>query len=291
MYSIVVTTECVADLPSTYLKENKDIDQIYYDVKTDRGLFRDTKEITSQNVLEYMMGGHKVAISIIPSANEYKAFFTEKLKEYDEILHICISSGISEAYENANLARAKMGREGHKIYIVDSRHLSSGQGLIFMEAIRCREQGMRCKDIVVHLKKYIPRVSTSFLAYNADYLYYNQKVGKFVQMLCDVFSLHPVLEMVNGKLTVRKIYMGNYKKCAVRYIRKLLGKVERIDKTNGFITYAGCSEEVLNHVHAELNKHIKFDNIFEGPASATVSCNCGPSTFGILFARKETTET
>lgn len=287
MNSIIVTTECVADLPSTYLMDNSDIERIYYDVKTEGGLFRDTKEITSQNVLEYMMGGNKVAISIIPSANDYKAFFTDRLKEYDEVLHICISGGISEAFENANLARAKMGREGHKIHIVDSRHLSSGQGLITMEAVRCREMGMKCKDIIVHLNNYIPRVSTSFLAYNADYLYYNHKVSKSVKVICDVFKLHPVLEMVDGKLTVRKVYIGNYEKCASRYIKNLLGKSDMIDKTNGFITYSGCNEEVLEHVHKELDKYIKFDNMFEGPASATVSCNCGPSTFGILFARKE----
>lgn len=286
MNNIIITTECVADMPSNYRKEFRDVDLIYYDIKTDGGIFRDTKEITSLNVLEYMMGGHKVAISVIPSANDYKNFFTEKLKEYDEILHVCISSGISEAYENANLARAKMGREGHKIHIIDSRHLSSGQGLITMEAIRCRDNGMSCKDILAHLDEYIPRVSTSFLANNADYLYYNKKVEKSIMSICRLLSLHPVLEMINGKLTVKKVYMGNYKKCAIKYIKKTIGKVDEIDTSNGFITYAGCSEELLEYVNEELGKRIKFDRLFQGQASATVSCNCGPSTFGVLFVRK-----
>lgn len=287
MNNIIITTECVADLPSNYKKEFRDIDLIYYDIKTDGGVFRDTKEITSLNVLEYMMGGHKVAISVIPSANDYKNFFTDKLKEYDEILHVCISSGISEAFENANLAKAKMGRDGHKIHIIDSRHLSSGQGLITMEAIRCRDSGMKCKDIIAHLNEYIPKVSTSFLANNADYLYYNGKVDKAVMNICHIFNLHPVLAMINGKLTVRKVYIGNYRKCAIRYIKNTLGKVEEIDTSNGFITYAGCSEELLEYVNMELAKRIQFGRLFQGQASATVSCNCGPSTFGVLFVRNE----
>lgn len=287
MNNIIITTECVADMPTNFKNEYRDVGLIYYDIQTEGGVFRDTKEITSLNVLEYMMGGHKVAISIIPSANDYKNFFTDKLKEYDEILHVCISSGISEAFENANLARAKMGREGQKVHIIDSRHLSSGQALITMEAIKCRDSGMKCKDILAHLNDFIPRVSTSFLANNADYLYYNKKVDKSIMNICQIFHLHPVLAMINGKLTVKKVYIGNYRKCAVRYIKNTLGKVEEIDTTNGFITYAGCNEELLEYVKAELNKRIKFENLHEGQASATVSCNCGPSTFGVLFARKE----
>jgi len=285
MNNILITTECVADLPSNYMKKNLDIDIIYYDIKTDGGLFRDTKEICALNVLEYMMGGHKVAISVIPSANDYKNIFTEKLKEYDEIVHICISSGISGAFENANLARAKMGRDGHKIFIVDSRNLSSGQGLITMEAVKCRNAGMNCKEIVSHINDYISRVSCSFLSDNADYLYYNKKVGKSVMQICNLFKLHPVLEISNGKMTVKKIYMGNYRRCAHRYIKNTLGKVDEINPENGFITYAGCSEDTLEYVRKELDKKIKFENMYEVQASATVSSNCGPNTFGVIFYR------
>jgi len=286
MNNILITTECVADLPSNSEKFMKDYGIIYYDIKTEGGLFRDTKEIMSLNVLEYMMGGHKVAISVVPSANDYKNFFTDKLREYDEIIHISISSGISEAHENANLAKAKMGREGHKINIVDSRHLSSGQGLITMKAINCRDQGMTSKEILACLKEYIPNVSTSFLAENADYLYYNGKVEKIVMQICNAFKLHPVLEIVNGKLTVKRVYIGKYKRCAINYIKDTLGNVNKIDTTRGFITYAGCGEELLNFVNEEIDKRISFDELYEEQASATVSCNCGPNTFGILFARK-----
>lgn len=287
MKRIFITTECVADLPANYLNEYKDIELIYYDIKTDRGIFRDTKEITSLNVLEYMNGGKKVITSIIPSAYDYKQFFTEKLKSYDEILHVSVSSGISEAFENANTAKSRMGIDGERIHIIDSRHLSSGQGLITMEAVKCRDKGMDCKDIINHLIDYIPKVSTSFLANNADYLYYNQKVGENVMKICRMFSLHPVLAMIDGKLTLKRVYIGNYKKCAKRYMKNTLGRIENIDTTSGFITYAGCSEELLKHINVELANKIHFDNLYKCQASATVSCNCGPSTFGILFAKKE----
>lgn len=286
MNNIAITTECVADLPQHVYSE-KDIRIIYYDIKTEEGIFRDTKEIDSQNVIEYMSGGKKHIYSVVPSANDFKYFFSKMLKEYDEIIHICISAGVSEAVGNAQLAKVKMGRDGDKIHIVDSRHLSSGQGLIVLEAVRLKESGLECDEIIKSLLKFIPRVSTSFLSDNANYLYYNGKVGKRIMGICDLFRIHPVLALIDGKMIVKRVYIGDYHKAAKRYIRKVLKNANKIDKTRGFITYAGCTEKLLSEVNEEVSKCITFDSLDEQKASATVSSNCGPGTFGIIYSRRE----
>lgn len=286
MNSILISTECVVDLPQE-LYQNKDVSIIYYDIKTEGGLFRDTVEINSDNVLEYMMGGKKKANSVVPTANEFKNFFQKGLAEYDRIIHICISSGISVAYSNALLARAKMGQDGNKVYIIDSRHLSSGQGLVALEAMKYRDQGMNCKEIVEQVEKVIPRISTSFLSNNADYLYYNGKVKKSMMDICNLFHIHPVLAMIDGKLTLKKVYLGNYDKVARRYIKNCIGNAEMLDKRYCFITYVGCDKENLDKVEERVRNHAGFEAIYRQQASATVSCNCGPKTFGIISLRKE----
>jgi len=285
MHSILITAECVADIPKNIPYD--DIEVIYYDIQTEGGLFRDTKEIMSDNVLEYMAGGEKKAISIIPSAADYKNFFSKMLEEYDDIIHISVSSGISGAYENANLARAKLGRNSGHVYIVDSQTLSAAQGLIVLEAARCREEGQNCKEIVDSITEYAKKIEITFLSESADYLYYNGKVSKTVMDVCNTLHLHPVLAIINGKMTVKGVYIGNLRKCGIRYLRKTLGKIENIDNSIGYLVYSGCSEDHANHIKAELEKKIHFDTLYEGNASATVSCNSGPNTFGIIFARKE----
>jgi len=286
MHNITITTECVADLPQAVYKENE-IDIIYYDIRTSGGIFRDTVEIDSQNVMEHIMDGKNTAISVIPTANAYKHFFEEKLKEYSEVVHICISSGISDAYNNAVLAKVKMGRDGEKIHVVDSKHLSSGQGLLVMEAVRCRNEGMSSEEILKTIETMIPRVSTTFMTNNADYLYYNHKVSKGIMDFCNVFHIHPVLAMIDGKLILKKIHIGSYNGAAKRYIKNTLGDVKKIDQSVAFITYAGCSEEGLQLVQDKVKEKITFNQLYEQQASATVSSNCGPKTFGILFVTKE----
>lgn len=285
MHNIAITTECVADLPPRYYKENE-VDVVYFDVKTESGIFRDTVEIDSRNVIEYMVDGEKKANSVIPSANSYKNFFTNMLREYSEVIHICISSGISDAYSNAVLAKVKMGADGEKIHVIDSKHLSSGQGLIVMAAVRYVNLGLDSQEIIKNLEKMIQRVSTSFLANNADYLYYNGKVKKSIMRVCKIFHIHPVLAMIDGKLTLKGAYIGKYNYAAKKYIKQILDGKTPIDTSVGFITYAGCSEDILEMVRKELSNHITFENRIEQPASATVSSNCGPRTFGVLFARK-----
>ena len=281
MHNIIITAECVADMPSDILN-NGEVDVIYYDVETEEGVFRDTVEIDSQNLMEYVAGGKKKVYSVVPTANDYKNFFNKNLKEYDEIIHICISGGISVAYSNAQLARAKMGKDGNKVHLIDSKSLSAGQGLVTLQALKYRDQGMNSSEIVENLNKYIKTVSTTFLADNANYLYYNGKVSKGIMDLCNFLNLHPVLSMVDGTLTVRKVYFGAYERAAKKYVKSLIGDASKIDNSMGYLVYAGCSSELLEMVRKEIGSHTDFGVAYESVTSATVSANCGPKTFGVM---------
>lgn len=285
MNSIAITTECVADLPLR-LYQDKGIDIIYYDIKTGEGVFRDTKEIDSQNVIEYMHGGMNKIYSVIPTANDFKHFWNKKLREYDEVIHICISAGVSEAYGNASLAKVKMGRDGGKVHIIDSRHLSCGQGLIALEAARLRDEGVSCKDILKNIEDMLPRVSSSFLADNANYLYYNGKVGKGVMNVCRLFHIHPVIALINGKMMVEKIYIGNYRSSLKKYIKSVYKRTKNIDTSYGFMAFAGCNEDLLEMAENEIEHWVTFEKSYKQAASATVSANCGPSTIGLFFVKR-----
>ena len=51
MNNILITTECVADLPESIYKSG-DVDVIYFDIMTEKGQFRDTVEVDSTNIVE-----------------------------------------------------------------------------------------------------------------------------------------------------------------------------------------------------------------------------------------------
>lgn len=278
-----VTTDCVCDLPQEILDEYS-IELIPFNIVTERGRFCDFSEITSDNVLEYIADGHK-AVSMPMDVGEYKHFFEKCLKKYDKILHISITSGMSLGYKNAcEAAKEFDGR----VTVFDSLHLSTGMGHIVIKAARLAGEDKTVEEIVPELAEMRARVSTSFIAYSADYLYINGKIKKSTASFCKTFGIHPILSLnKEGRMVLGGIQVGNYDKAAKRYIKSKLKKHKNIDGSCIFITHAGCSTKMIEMVKGMVKNYNFAEKIEITNASATVSSNCGPNAFGVLFVCKK----
>lgn len=286
MNKLGITTDCVCDLPDEYLKAN-DIEVLYFYITTETGRFRDGFEITSGNVLEYLENGGAKAETAAPAPEEYRSFFLSQLEKYDELIHISISDKVSMSYRNANAALELMGDSGRRVRIIDSEHLSTGIGHMVIRAVEMRYAGWGAEEIVKEAERLKPLISTSFITMNADYLYRNGRVSKAVKTMCEALSLHPVLGMRKGRLTLKGIEIGNYEKSVMRYIKSELKKNSELEKKRLFITHAGCTVKLINAVKARAEKLCGFDEILVTRASATISSNCGMGTVGVLFVREQ----
>lgn len=282
MSKIGITTDCVCDLPEEYF-EIHDVGIVYFYITTDTGRFKDVYEIDSRNLLEYLEDGGKKAETNAPDPSEYKEFFEEQLKKYDEIVHISISDKISLSYKNALAALESMGADKERIKVVDSKHLSTGIGHIVIKAVDMRDSGCTVEKIVEETERIINRVSTTFIAKNANYLYRNGRVSKAVSDICSVLMLHPVLALKNGHITLKALQIGDYNKSVKRYIKSELRRSGRIDKRRLFITHAGCTIDEITAVKEEVKKLCSFDEVIVTKASATISSNCGAGTLGVLY--------
>ena len=282
---VKIISECVCDLPTAWLKAHN-VDIMYFTIETDRGEFLDTNEITSENIISYMQSGGKKAYSSAPKPELYREMFEKNLAKFDEVILVAISSGVSLACENADKAVEELGEKKTRVHVFDSGHLSSGLGHLVIKAAQMAENGHTASEILATLEVLKNKVSTSFIAENADYLYMNGKVSEKVKNICTAFNIHPILAMKNGELTLKSVTRGNYRKACRRYIRKTLRKAKKIEKNTAFITQAGCNTKMVEWIKDEVSKSCKFDNLVVTKASATVSSNCGPNTFGVLFVEK-----
>jgi len=281
-----IVAECVCDLPKSYLTEHN-IDIVYFLIETDGGVFTDTDEITAENILGYMQSGGIKSKSSAPEPEVYKKIFEKNLKKYDEIILVAISSGISLSCANAEKAVSEMGEMGKRVHIFDSAHLSTGLGHMVMKAAESAESGLSAKEIISELEELRGRVSTSFITENVDFLYRSGKVSEKIKKICSAFNIHPVLAMKNGALTLKSVGIGRYEKACARYIRSELKNSDKIDKKIAFLTYAGCSVKMLDRIKKEIGGKCRFEKLVQTKASATVSSNCGPNSFGVLFIRKK----
>ena len=283
---ICITTDCVCDLPDEILKKNN-VDLIYFYVETDSGRFKDVAEITAQNVFDYLENGGSRTITEAPSIDEFVSFFKEKLKKYDTVIHICISSKISKSFSNAVQASEIMGEDKNRIIVIDSMHLSTGIGHMVLRAAEMVRNGSNAENIIAEMINMRNRVSTSFMSDNTDFLYLNGQVGRNVHRICKAFNIHPVLSMQHGYLKLKSCYFGDYSKSAERYVRAELRAAKAIKSNRLFITHAGCSTSDIKAVKKYISGMMKFDEVIVTKASATISSNSGSRTFGLLYIKEK----
>ena len=80
---------------------------------------------------------------------EFEAYFESFLKEGKDILHLCLSSGITGVMNSANIAKDILAEKypERKIYIVDSLSASSGYGLLMDKLADLRDAGMGIDEL------------------------------------------------------------------------------------------------------------------------------------------------
>lgn len=286
MKKICITADCTCDLPEDMLKKYN-IDLVYYYIVTSSGRFRDLDEITASNIFEYLGENGGKTDTKPPMPFEFREFFSRKLEEYEEVIHITISSKISSGVDHAEEAVRQLGEDGKRVHVFDSLHLSTGMGHLALAAAKMAEEGKTAEEIVACISEMRQRVSTSFIAMSANQLYNNGLVSKTVNNICNFFSIHPVLHMKDGNLKLKSIQIGNYERCIIRYVRNSLKSSERIKKDLLFITHAGCLIKDIRLVQREINRLASFDSVLVSKASATISGNSGPRTVGLLYVNEK----
>lgn len=275
---VLVSTDCVCDLTKE-LREKFHIPMMYYYIRTKEARFQDTKEITSEELIEYIEEDKKTANSKSASIEEYEEFFEGlRKKTSGPIVHICMAKYVSEAYDNATKASERF----KEIYVVDSGHLSGGMGIMVLAAADMAKRGAGVEMILEEMENMREKVSSSFIVNSTECLYRGGRITEGVHNFCKMFALHPILQMSESKMKPVGICIGGQQRIARAYIRRTLRK-KNIVKDIVFLITAGCSYEFQEYLKEEIKKRVQWDVIIVNEASATITCNCGSGAFGVLF--------
>lgn len=279
---ILISTDSTSDLTRED-RERFGISVMYGYVITEEGRYRDPSEVNSDNLIEYMEDEGKEAFSDIASIEEYKEYF-EKLRKKTKgfIIHISIAQYVSNAYNVALEAAADM----ENVFVVDSRQVSGGLGLVVLKAADLALRGASLTLLLDEIQRNGEQTFSSFIAETTRYLYKNGNVKKGVHRLCRIFGIHPILKISGGRIGLGGIGYGNKNGLVRRYIRWALRHPKRIDTDMAYLVSNGYSYEYLEYVKEEIRRRIQFRKIVVNDASASVASNCGPGAIGILYVRK-----
>lgn len=215
---------------------------------------------------------------------EYIDFFKPFTDAGNEVIHISLGSALSSSHNNCRLASLEM--DG--VYAVDSRNLSTGSGLLVIEAAERIAKGMAAADIVEELNEIAGRVSASFVINDLEFLHKGGRCSALAMFGANVLKLKPSIKVdnSNGSMGVDKKFRGTFEKALSDYIADQLKDRTDIDTRRIFITHSGVSEERIALAKELVEQYGNFDEILITRAGCTISAHCGPNTLGVLFITK-----
>lgn len=278
---VYITSDGVCDLPQEFL-EKYDIKLIDLYIKTDNGRFRDTKEIDIHNLSRYLSDENTTAYSLSPTVEDYERFFAEALMDADSVIYIAMAGGAGRSYEYATEA----ARGYSHVHVVDSSHISCGQGLVVLHAAKLASEGVPIQEILKDVERMKSKVKASYLLPNTRILHQKGYTDKLTAQICDVFKLHPVLGTLGSKIRVFGVWAGNLETVWRNYIRFNLRNSARIDDRVIFVVHAGCTVRQQELLLSEINRNMKFKQVIFTQASSASVCNAGLGSIGFAIFYK-----
>ena len=278
---VKIISDSTCDLSADLIQKHN-IDIVPLIVMKDNQEYLDGVTITPADIFAHVASGGSLCSTAARGVAVYQEMFAKYAKDYDGVLHVNIGSDFSSSYQNACIA----AEDFENVRVVDSRNLSTGQGLVVLKACDLAKNAADMDELKAQLDDYASRVEASFVLDRLEYMVKGGRCSGAAALGANLLSLKPCIEVKDGKMVVVKKYRGHIEKCMAAYVKDRLAGRDDLDEDRIFITHTDVSEESLAAVRSSVAALGHFKTVYETVAGCTISCHCGPGTMGILFVRK-----
>lgn len=278
---IIISSDSTCDLSEELIERYK-IRILPMGVSLGDRIYRDGIDITPDDIYAHNAKTGQLPKTSAINMAENGDFFSELTKDGSAVIHFTISASMSATYNNARMA----AEEFQDVYVVDSKNLSTGGGLLVIAAAEMAQRGVEPVEIVQQVSALADCVDASFVVDSLEYLAKGGRCSAVAAFGANVLQLKPCIYVKNGAMGVGKKYRGKFDKVLLGYVADRLADKENIDLTRVFVTHAGCDPQVVARVVEEVKNTLPFEEVLVTRAGCTVSSHCGANTLGVLFVRK-----
>jgi DegV family protein with EDD domain len=212
---------------------------------------------------------------------DFEDFFQKLTADGASVVFFTISSDMSSTNNNARLAAEACERA----YVVDTRNLSTGGGLLVIKACEMAAEGKSAEEIVETCNRLAPCVDASFIIDSLEFLYKGGRCSALAAFGANMLSLKPCIVVKGGKMGVGKKYRGKFGAVLPKYVADRLGDASDVIRDHIFVTHAGCDQAIIDACVTEVRAIAPEAAIHVTRAGCTISSHCGRNTLGVLFIR------
>ncbi len=222
-----------------------------------------------------------------PSPETIMETWTQGLEEYDEIVHIPMSSGISSSCATAMMLAQEEEFEG-RVYVVDNQRISVTQRRSVLQAKELADKGFSGKEIFDILTRDKLESSIYIMVDTLKYLKKGGRLTPAVAAIGTVLRIKPVLQIQGDKLdSYAKV--KTLKQAKQTMIKAITSDLEHrfVDSGNMYIDIAHTqNREEAEKFREELNLLFPGHDIHIDPLSLSVSCHIGPGALAVTLSNE-----
>ena len=280
MAKILITTDSTCDLPAE-ITEKYNIHVVPLNIEMDGESFRDGLDVQPDDLYDYYARTGKLARSSACSIGDYEAFFRQFTDEGYQVVHVGMADYLSTTLHSAQLAAEEV--EG--VFVVNSRRLSTGIGLLAIRGAELIEQGLSAQEIAETLEADSYKADVSFVLNTLEYMCAGGRCSSVAKFGANLLKIKPQIVVYDHKMDVGKKPRGKLVNCIMQYIEEQLSDPETICTDRIFFTHSGLPQEIIDEAVANIRSIIDFKEVIVTRAGCVISCHCGPGTGGVLFMR------
>ncbi|MBQ8804428.1 MAG: DegV family protein [Tyzzerella sp.] len=240
--------------------------------------------ITREEFFERLNAGETVSTSQ-PSPEEVMNIWREGLKEFEEILYMTISSGLSGACNTAMMLAQDDEFEG-KVFVVDNGRIATPMHRSILDALELIEEGYGAEEIKGILEAAKDKMSIYIAVETLEYLKKGGRITPATAAVGTLLNIKPILSLNVGVL-------DNYEKCRgmKKAKREMLAAMKRDLETtfreyyeNGevyLMAATSADEATTNAWVEEIKEHFSGMEVLCDPLSLGISCHTGEGALGI----------
>ncbi|MGN0451799.1 MAG: DegV family protein [Acutalibacteraceae bacterium] len=277
----VITSDSTTDL-SRELRERYNVSVMPLKITLGDKTYTDGVDITPDDIYAHHDKTGELPKTAATNVGDCLEFFKPFTDAGKTVIHFTISSEMSSTYNNACLAAEELGN----VYVIDTRNLSTGGGLLVVAAAEMLNAGLSAEETVEKTRALAPCVDASFVIDSLEYLYKGGRCSALAMFGANLLKLKPCIQVKDGKMDVSKKYRGKFSEVLKQYVKDKVSDYSDIELDRVFITHAGCDPELVNEIVELVRKEVPFKEVFMTRAGCTVSSHCGANTLGVLFIRK-----
>ena len=248
--------------------------------------FYEDVDLTQEEFYNRLKEGCEISTSM-PSIASVTELWDELLKEYDEIVHIPMSSGLSSSYETA--AMLALDYDG-KVFVVNNQRISVTQRQSVLDAKALAEKGYQASAIKEILEREKFESSIYIMVDTLAYLKKGGRITPAAAALGTLLRLKQVLQIQGEKLDAFA------KARTVKQAKSLMIDAMKNDFTNRFDDPEGKDMylemaythdlEAAEEFKEEVQEAFPGSEIIMNPLSLSVSCHIGPGALAVACSKK-----